>query len=133
MYTQANEVSSVVSRIETRFTPLLSRMLIPEIFFTVGPGFPTTLFRTEQKPLNCKVAPSRESMTLPSNPAIAERGTTSSCFRATEVVHFVVKNPTITNVSPTTLPAAIAANNPVFVTPPFVPLRTGLKLVISRG
>ncbi|WRX33188.1 hypothetical protein QQP08_025675 [Theobroma cacao] len=42
MYTQAIEVSTVVSSTETRFTALLSRMLRPEIFFTVGPGFPTT-------------------------------------------------------------------------------------------
>lgn len=42
MYTQAREVRNVVAIIDTRFTALLSRMLRPEIFFTVGPGFPTT-------------------------------------------------------------------------------------------
>lgn len=48
MYKQAMEVSIEVNNIDTRFTPLLSRMLIPEIFLTVGPGFPTT-FKDDQK------------------------------------------------------------------------------------
>lgn len=39
---QAIEVSSVVNNTDTRFTALLSRMLRPDIFLTVGPGFPTT-------------------------------------------------------------------------------------------
>lgn len=64
-------------------------------------------------------------MTLPPSPARAERGITSSCFRATSNVHLVVKNPKITNVSPIMEPAAVAARSPAFVTPPFVPLRTG--------
>ncbi|KAK8707087.1 hypothetical protein V6N13_058153 [Hibiscus sabdariffa] len=38
MYTHAIEVSSVVSRIETRFTASSSRKLRPEIFLAVGPG-----------------------------------------------------------------------------------------------
>lgn len=42
MYLQAIEVSKLVSKIDTRFTALLSRIVRPEIFFTVGPGFPTT-------------------------------------------------------------------------------------------
>jgi len=42
------EVSNEVSNIDTRFTPLLSRMLSPEIFFTVGPGFPTTCIGQEE-------------------------------------------------------------------------------------
>lgn len=45
MYAQPTEVSKVVSSIETRFTALLSRMSSPEIFLTVGPGFPTTCVR----------------------------------------------------------------------------------------
>lgn len=84
-----------------------------------------TLLRTVQNPLNCSVAPKRESMRLPHSPARAERGITRSCFKATSYVHFVVKNPKTTKVSPMTLPAAAAANSPASVTPPFVPLRTG--------
>lgn len=49
MYTQASEVSSEVSSIETRFTALLSRKLRPEILFTVGPGLPTTCKEIKQK------------------------------------------------------------------------------------
>lgn len=84
-----------------------------------------TLLRTVQNPLNCRVAPKRESMRLPHSPARAERGITNTCFKATSCAHFVVKNPTTTKVSPMTLPAAAAANSPAIVTPPFVPLRTG--------
>jgi hypothetical protein len=42
MYKQATEVKIVVNSIDTKFTALLSRILRPEIFLTVGPGFPTT-------------------------------------------------------------------------------------------
>lgn len=53
MYTHATEVRTVVSSIDTAFTALLSRKLRPEIFLTVGPGFPTTynqkLKRLEKK------------------------------------------------------------------------------------
>lgn len=41
MYKPAKEVNIAVSTIETRLTALLSRIFRPEIFFTVGPGFPT--------------------------------------------------------------------------------------------
>lgn len=64
-------------------------------------------------------------MRLPHNPAIAEIGITNNCLRAISRVHVAVKNPKRTNVSPMTLPAATAARSPAFVTPPFVPLRTG--------
>lgn len=63
-------------------------------------------------------------MTLPKSPAAAERGITNSCFMAISFEHLVVRNPTKTNVKPMTLPAAKAAKNPVFVTPPLVPFRT---------
>ncbi|KAJ8442363.1 hypothetical protein Cgig2_018619 [Carnegiea gigantea] len=115
MYTQATEVSRVVSSTDTKLTPLLSSMLRPEILFTVGPGFPTTF----------NVAPNKESIRLPPSPARAERGITSNCLRATSEEHLAVKNPMMTNVSPTTVPPAAAARSPVLVTPPFVPLRTG--------
>lgn len=42
MYEQAMEVNTVVNKTDTKFTALLSSMLRPDIFFTVGPGFPTT-------------------------------------------------------------------------------------------
>lgn len=150
MYTEAMEVRKDVNSMETKFTPLLSRMSTPEIFFTVGPGFPTTctthisviysslsirlfymcsfkltLFRTEQNPLNWMVAPSTESIRLPHNPANAETGMTKSCFRATSLAQLAVKNPKIRNVTPTVVPAAKAAKSPAFVTPPFVPFFTG--------
>jgi len=78
-----------------------------------------------QNPLNCKVAPNRESIRLPHNPASAATGITKSCLSATSNTHFVVKNPMSTNASPITPPAAAAARRPANVTPPFVPLRTG--------
>lgn len=42
IYMEMTPVTMEVSNMETRFTPLLSRMVKPEIFFTVGPGFDTT-------------------------------------------------------------------------------------------
>lgn len=42
MHDDAKPVRRVVIRIEMRFTALLSRQSIPEIFFTVGPRFETT-------------------------------------------------------------------------------------------
>lgn len=50
MNKQAMEVSTDVSKTETRFTALLSKMLRPEIFFTVDPGFPTTCKNSEKTP-----------------------------------------------------------------------------------
>lgn len=84
-----------------------------------------TLFRTLQKPLYWRVAPSKESITLPHNPARADTGISSSCFSAISKVQLAVANPKRTNVSPMTLPPAAAARSPAFVIPPFVPLRTG--------
>lgn len=84
-----------------------------------------TLLRTVQNPLNCNVAPNRESIRLPHRPASVEIGMTNSCLRAISESHLVVKNPRRTNDSPITLPAAAAARSPALVTPPFVPLRTG--------
>ena len=66
-----------------------------------------------------------ESIRLPASPARVERGITSSCFKNTSFVQLLVKSPGKTNANPITLPAAAAARRPVFVTPPFVPLRTG--------
>lgn len=82
-----------------------------------------TFLRTVQNPLYCTVAPKKESSKLPPSPARVARGITSSCFRATSG-QLAVINPIKTNSSPITQPPAAAAKSPVFVTPPFVPLRT---------
>lgn len=82
-----------------------------------------------QNPLNSKVAPKRESIKLPHNPANVARGNTHSCFKPTTLVeHVAVNKPKRTNVKPITLPANAAASSPVLVTPPFVPFRTGYIL-----
>lgn len=52
MQVQAMEVRIVVSSIDTTFTALLSRQLRPEIFLTVGPGFPTTQKKKTKKSWN---------------------------------------------------------------------------------
>lgn len=82
-----------------------------------------------QNPLNSKVAPKRESIKLPHNPANVARGNTHSCFKPTTLVeHVAVNKPKRTNVKPITLPANAAASSPVLVTPPFVPFLTGYIL-----
>lgn len=83
-----------------------------------------TFFRKVQYPLNCSVAPNKESIKLPHSPAAAAIGTTSNCLRAILGAHSEVRNPTRTKVSPMTKPAAAAARNPSTVTAPFVPFLT---------
>jgi len=98
-----------------------------ERVFFIGGGHGVskfTLRRTEQIPLNCSVAPKRESMRLPNSPARVAMGKTSSCLRTVLDSHLVVEKPRRTNDNPMTLPAAAAARIPVFVTPPFVPFFT---------
>lgn len=88
-----------------------------------------TLPRMEQNPLNCNVAPKRESMTLPHSPARVATGMTGSCLRTVLPLpsHLVAEIPKRTNDSPMTLPAAAAARSPLFATPPFVPFFTNWK------
>lgn len=49
MYRHATEVSNVVRRMEAAFTPLLSRMFIPDIFVTVGARLLTTFKQLQIK------------------------------------------------------------------------------------
>lgn len=103
-----------------------SIMPIGEKVSFVGSVRKFTLPRMEQNPVNCNVAPRRESMTLPHSPARVAMGMTSSCLRTVLPLpsHLVAEIPKRTNDSPMTLPAAAAARSPLFVTPPFVPFFT---------
>ena len=76
-------------------------------------------------PLYCKVAPSRESVKLPTNPL--KRATLRHCSRGIVAPLTVVSRPELQNVRPISKLPTTPHKVPSTLTPPLVPLGTDCK------
>ncbi|KAK9029731.1 hypothetical protein V6N11_026834 [Hibiscus sabdariffa] len=133
MYKHAIEVSSVVSRIETRFTASSLRKLRPVIILAVGPGFPTTCKEIKQKIIVQEVSLTGSLIMACCWEIVFHflkayvLKVLRHCILPIPSEQLIAKNPTTMNVKPMKVPAANAAPSPNSVTPPFVPL--GKRLI----
>ena len=104
----------------------------PEMRTIPFPGLLLIFIVSSSMPENCSVAPRRESIREPSRPAAKHKGITRGLVTAVSCSPFErldAKNYTI----PIPAPPATLAINPRELTPPFVPLLTGFRVVINMG